>query len=309
MRADVGVDNQVRIYVEDSGPGISPKKRKELFAKYQESLDLLNQGTGIGLNLSKKLMQIMKGDLYLDDSYHSGIEGCPGACFVVDLKIGAMDLDVEAALTTVDAPIEWMGQSPPSNKTDEASAAFSSVGTSESTDGPNLDSIGTPQEGAVRLLPSIGHQQDQSNTAPTELPDDLTVLFVDDDAMLRKLFMRAVKKVAPPTWKIQDVSSGEMALQLCETTKFDLIFLDQYMASVDKQLLGTETAQAMRAKGLECTICGLSANDLRDAFINSGADDFILKPMPCKASDLQKVLLRILFPTNGSMRGSFVQAA
>ena len=49
------------------------------------------------------------------------------------------------------------------------------------------------------------------------------------------------------------------------------------MASVEKQLLGTETAQSMRMKGLKSKICGLSANDLRDAFINAGADDFILK--------------------------------
>jgi len=43
-----------------------------------------------------------------------------------------------------------------------------------------------------------------------ELPEGLSVLFVDDDAVLRKLFMRAVKKVAPDTWKIRDASSGEM---------------------------------------------------------------------------------------------------
>ena len=35
----------VRIYVEDSGSGIPIEKRETLFAKYQESLDLLSQGT------------------------------------------------------------------------------------------------------------------------------------------------------------------------------------------------------------------------------------------------------------------------
>ena len=35
----------VRIYVEDSGSGIPEEKRERLFAKYQESLDLLSQGT------------------------------------------------------------------------------------------------------------------------------------------------------------------------------------------------------------------------------------------------------------------------
>lgn len=66
------------------------------------------------------------------------------------------------------------------------------------------------------------------------------------------------------------------------------------MASVDKQLLGTETAQAMRKKAIKSRICGLSANDLRDAFLQAGADDFILKPMPCKAHELKSVLCRVL---------------
>ena len=43
MRAQV-VDGHVRIYIEDSGPGIPLEKQKELFAKYQASLDLLGQG-------------------------------------------------------------------------------------------------------------------------------------------------------------------------------------------------------------------------------------------------------------------------
>jgi hypothetical protein len=43
VRGEV-VSDKVRIYVEDSGPGIPLEKRGKLFDKYQESLDLLNQG-------------------------------------------------------------------------------------------------------------------------------------------------------------------------------------------------------------------------------------------------------------------------
>lgn len=45
LRAEV-VHGQVEISVEDSGPGIPESKRDRLFAKYQQSLDELNQGTG-----------------------------------------------------------------------------------------------------------------------------------------------------------------------------------------------------------------------------------------------------------------------
>lgn len=49
----------VALYVEDSGPGIPLHKRNALFNKFQESLDVLNQGTGIGLALCKKLSVLM----------------------------------------------------------------------------------------------------------------------------------------------------------------------------------------------------------------------------------------------------------
>ena len=77
----------VQLAVEDSGKGIPVEKRARLFEKFQESLDSLNQGTGIGLNLCKSLVQLMGGEIWLDADYNSGIPGCPGARFVVDLKV------------------------------------------------------------------------------------------------------------------------------------------------------------------------------------------------------------------------------
>jgi signal transduction histidine kinase len=44
LRADV-INNEVHIFVEDSGAGIPVEKRKMLFSKFQESLDSLSQGT------------------------------------------------------------------------------------------------------------------------------------------------------------------------------------------------------------------------------------------------------------------------
>jgi signal transduction histidine kinase len=46
LRAAV-VDGMVHVYIEDSGPGISEEKRQQLFGKFQEALDTLNQGTGM----------------------------------------------------------------------------------------------------------------------------------------------------------------------------------------------------------------------------------------------------------------------
>jgi hypothetical protein len=75
---------------------------------------------------------------------------------------------------------------------------------------------------------------------------------------------------------------------------FDLIFLDQCMTSVDKQLLGSETAHALSGKGFEGVICGLSANDIACSFIKAGANAFMIKPFPCKPEPLSNELKIIL---------------
>ena len=70
---------------------------------------------------------------------------------------------------------------------------------------------------------------------------------------------------------------------------------DMYMASVEKQLLGTEAVRELRKRGVECRICGLSANDKELDFLQAGADAFCYKPFPCEAVALRQELCRILY--------------
>ena len=86
LRASINEENNIQLFIEDSGPGIPREKRENLFAKWQSSLDSLQQGTGIGLSLSYNLAELMGGKLWLDESYNSGVEGNPGARFVLDLN-------------------------------------------------------------------------------------------------------------------------------------------------------------------------------------------------------------------------------
>ena len=107
------------------------------------------------------------------------------------------------------------------------------------------------------------------------------------------MLRRSIQRVAP-TWTIREAANGETALSITDTETFDLIFVDQYMASVEKQLLGTETVQAMRAKGVTSRLCGLSANDLASTFEAAGADFFLQKPFSTNQDDLRNDLFRVL---------------
>mmetsp|Transcript_3718 Transcript_3718/g.6817 ORF Transcript_3718/g.6817 Transcript_3718/m.6817 type:complete len:91 (+) Transcript_3718:617-889(+) len=68
----------------------------------------------------------------------------------------------------------------------------------------------------------------------------------------------------------------------------------QQMASIEKQLLGTETVRALRSRGVKSVICGLSANDMEQQFKEAGADAFLFKPFPCEKEALSVELTRVL---------------
>ena len=217
-----------------------------------------NDTQGIGLFLCKNLIELLDGDIYLDDSYDSGIPGRPGCRFVIDLKVLPLVVD---------------------------HATFSDLDTA--FDRSDHELLGL-MDGSQRHIPDTISQ--------ATLPENLSVLFVDDDPILRKLFARTIKTVVPG-WDIREAANGETAIRLTtvEQMKFDLIFLDMYMASTEKQLLGSEACTELRRHGVNSRLCGLSANDKEKEFLEAGADCFTLKPFPCEAGALRQELCRILF--------------
>jgi signal transduction histidine kinase len=56
------------------------------------------------------------------------------------------------------------------------------------------------------------------------LSETLSVLFVDDDTILRKLFLRSLQKVVP-AWSAQEAACGEAALQLVDSEHFDVMYV------------------------------------------------------------------------------------
>jgi len=244
LRADV-IDGSVHIFVEDSGPGIPQEKRKRLFSRFQQSLDVLAQGTGVGLDLCKKIVDLLGGEIWLDETYSSGYKNFPGTCIVINLNKPPEDVVLSQSLLSEEKKVE----------SDE-------------------------EAGSVPA-------------AALESPEKFSVLFVDDSLILRKQGIRAISHIMPH-WSIRESASGEACIKLHETESFDLIFMDQYMTSVEQSLKGTEATRVLRAKGVESIICGLSANDISEAFLDAGADAFVLKPFPCKEDELRVLLNDLL---------------
>ena len=265
------------IAVEDSGPGIPVEKRKHMFDRFQKSLDQQSQGTGIGLNLCKILMDAMGGTIHLDETYDSGVPSQRGTRIVLALNQQPLDKSMTHREEDPRAIVE--------DKKDHDSQS-----TTETL--PNSSSGSCRIENSNYDGLSEQHTGGEDVCSPT-LPQHARVLLVDDERILRKLASRSILRECPE-WQVREAASGETALQLCQDEDFDLILMDQYMTSTERQLTGTETTRTLRARGCTAIICGLSANDLGSSFTKAGADDFILKPFPCKPNELRETLIRLM---------------
>jgi len=80
-------DDEMRIKVNDTGIGISPEAQKRLFQKFYrvqtEKTEKIH-GTGLGLWITKQIVELMNGHIYVDS-----IEG-QGTQFMVTLKLSTM---------------------------------------------------------------------------------------------------------------------------------------------------------------------------------------------------------------------------
>ena len=285
LRAEL-CDGSVVLYVEDSGPGIPPDKQDGIFRHLQESFDLLSQGTGIGLYVCQHLCDLMGATISLDRTYDSGIEGCPGTRFVIDLQRPPVDKVASTEIfrsgceddQDTDQIDSYTDQSPPAQ----------SPGLSIGHDKSNRP---VPPEPSIHIKKESKTREAANDSI--EIPKHLKVLFVDDDMIVRKLFIRSVRRCCP-SWDIEEASNGEAALQMMDKFSFDVIFMDMYMPCHGRSLLGTETVRMMRIKGARSVICGCSANEMEAEFLESGADAFVIKPFPCEKESLMVELRRIL---------------
>jgi len=228
----------------------------------------------------------MDGEISLDHSFDSGVPGCPGSRFVINLKS-----------PRIEHPPTHHHEHHPHDKDNDGREQSIITQSYAIAPDPGVKCDATSSSGS-RSQTCTTESDNATDLTRKKLPEACSVLLVDDNAIIRKMLARAIRNVAPK-WKFREAASGETALRLVEEADdkinpFDIIFVDQYMASVEKQLLGTETVLEMRHRGIQSIVCGLSANDKEFEFLQAGANAFLLKPFPCDQQVLTRELLRIL---------------
>jgi signal transduction histidine kinase len=68
------VDGEVRVSIADTGPGIGPEDHERIFEEFQQTEAGVRQreGTGLGLALSKRLVELHGGRIWVDSALGEG---------------------------------------------------------------------------------------------------------------------------------------------------------------------------------------------------------------------------------------------
>lgn len=90
-------DNTIAIIINDNGEGIEQDKQKIIFERYKQASNFLNrenEGSGIGLSLTKTLIEMHGGSISVKSDYGKGCE------FKIELPIKAKISEVKKAKNT-----------------------------------------------------------------------------------------------------------------------------------------------------------------------------------------------------------------
>jgi len=111
-----------------------------------------------------------------------------------------------------------------------------------------------------------------------------TILVVDDEQEIRELEKKKLEKY---DYKVITASSGEETLEVCKTTKPDLIILDIAMPGLDGYAVAIQLKKAKATENIP--IIFITAKELDPIALNRKVDQigvcgFLMKP--CKFEDL-----------------------
>ncbi|HYD27538.1 ATP-binding protein [Brevundimonas sp.] len=228
----------VLIEVTDTGPGMSPAQVARLFTPFDQTADGVSArhgGTGLGLAISRQLVELMGGRLTARSAVGQG------ASFTLALRLEAGEtvatvapaLDQESR-DAVARALSARVSTRPSSPASPAPLAQSLTGRTAPEPTPEP----TPQPAPASTAPVDADE----TTGEEDEGRPMRVLVVDDHDINR----RAIQLILQPLGcDIATAADGMAALKICETSSFDLIFMDVRMPELD----GRETTRRIRAGG------------------------------------------------------------
>jgi len=280
-RGEVGLEvalesrssDQARLHftVRDTGIGIAPEKQKIIFEAFSQADGSTTRtfgGTGLGLTISLRLVNMMAGRMWVESELGKGSR------FHFTVQVGT----VKETVTSGPAePVRLAGL--PAPVTEAKSSAPASKPRAEQATGTKSEGYGV---------------QDGFEARRSEVRDarpSLHILLAEDNLVNQMLASRLLEKQGHT---VVVAGNGRKVLEALEKQRFDLVFMDVSMPEMD----GFEAVAAIRAEeattGSHIPVIAMTAHAMkgdRERCLAAGMDAYISKPIqPNELSHIIKTL-------------------
>ncbi len=244
------VNNQLEICVSDTGIGISEEQLPYVFDSFHQvegSAGRHYAGTGLGLAVTKQLVELHGGKIYAKSTLKQGTK------LFFTLPLLSANDSTQILHKSEEARIS------------RVSAKFKTIEKSDNNE----------------IISESAAKQQQKNHQEEELAkkrhEHFHILVVDDEPVNRQVL---INHLSLQRYRVTSANGGKEALEIINKEKIDLVLLDIMMPSMS----GYEVCKEMREtfSSHELPIIFLTAktqiNDLVTGFAQ-GANDFLTKPI------------------------------
>lgn len=277
FRYETVSDEEITLIIEvkDTGIGIPKESLPDLFVEFKRIDELHNrniEGTGLGLNIVKKLVEMMNGTIEVDSEL--GV----GSTFTVKIPQLVVQNTPMGEFSDRYRHKEYLSDDPYKVKERMQNGlqyeVEATVGEEEVT-------------GASKLKAPKADKNKNSFTA-----EGTRILVVDDVKMNRNVVRLLLKNTK---MEIDLAESGEEALKYTMMKHYDLILMDHMMPDMD----GIETFHNIQSQNMglnnSTKVIVLTANAIQDAqdmYMKEGFCSYITKPV--KGEKLEEELIKYL---------------
>ncbi|KAF2099304.1 hypothetical protein NA57DRAFT_23998, partial [Rhizodiscina lignyota] len=285
----------VQFVVEDTGIGIEEEVRKRLFKPFSQADSSTARrfgGTGLGLTISKNLVELMHGKIQLESRLGSGTK----ATFWIPFS--------KVSYSNDGSPLVDVTQIPDRLQSD-ASLSF---GSDEMNRNPHTPKLSSQQElghkrdhsGSLSRISSIVQGADDIVDIPEEERSKIHVLIVEDNQINQQIALKTIKKLG---FSVNAVWNGREALDYLlraptpENPRPDIILMDVQMPILDgyraTHTIRTQEPFKNSSSIRKIPIVAMTASAIqgdREKCKRAGMDDYLAKPVKPKL--LEKMLVK-----------------
>jgi CheY-like chemotaxis protein len=266
---------EIHFAVKDTGIGIPEDKMHRLFQSFSQVDATTTRkygGTGLGLIISKRLVEMMEGRIWVESKLGSG---------------STFHFTIQAKSGLLAAPLPSKNEQAMQLESDDKS--INERNTVET--GERNIKLRDDRKTALEIEPKnkkIAETEASTKIAPEKKPfePNISILLAEDNIINQKVTLRMLEKLG---LRADVAANGQEAIAALERQPYDIVLMDVQMPEMD----GLEATRTIRRrwhngpKIIAMTVSALDGD--KEGCINAGMDSYISKP--ARLEELEKALM------------------